>query len=282
MESYLDVCLANSFIPIYGIEAFESMHTHEFYVIACIYEGEGTHVIDFKEYEIQKGTVFFLSPGQMHTVKNLMNVEGYILSFSQNMMDLLYNRVRGSLLQDLFHRFGNASICTIDDEARQYLDVIFKQMMEEKRKGKASYAHADYLASLLTMLLLNLQRYGVWEVRQCTENSSSEFRAYKEFSECVDSNYKRLHSVKEYAVKLKTSVSSLNKCTQKIVNLPPSRLINNRIILEAKYLLMFTSVRIKDVAMSLGFEDTSNFNKFFRRVTGVLPADFRDLHRVDD
>lgn len=135
MESYLDVCLANSFIPIYGIEAFESMHTHEFYVIACIYEGEGTHVIDFKEYEIQKGTVFFLSPGQMHTVKNLMNVEGYILSFSQNMMDLLYNRVRGSLLQDLFHRFGNASICTIDDEARQYLDVIFKQMMEEKRKG---------------------------------------------------------------------------------------------------------------------------------------------------
>lgn len=281
-ESFLNVHHFIDFIPIYGIDALKTMHTHDFYVIVCMYEGEGTHVIDFMDYDFQKGGVFFLSPGQMHTMKDVSSVKGYILSFSQAMMDLLHDRIRGSLLQDVFHRFGSASLCTLDDQAKQQLDVIFKQLMEEAKKGKKAYAHADYLASLLTMLLLNLQRYGVWEERQCTENSSSEFQVYKMFSECVEKNYKRLHSVKEYAEMMNVSASSLNKCTRQIVNLPPSRLINNRIIMEAKHLLAFTSMRIKDVAIGLGYEDASNFNKFFRRVTGISPADFRDLHHVDD
>lgn len=278
-EYFFSIHHFNDFISMYRIEVLETMHTHDFYVIVCNYEGEGIHVIDFKEYEFREGAVFFLSPGQIHMMKNVRVTNGYVISFSQGMMDLLHNRIRGSLLQDLFHRFGDISMCTLDDKAKRRMNILFKQMMEEVGNGKDLYDHADYCASLLTMLLLNLQRYGTWEKRQSTENSSSEYHVYRAFSECVDKHFRKSHSVKEYAEQLNISVSSLNKCTQQIVNLPPSRLINNRILLEAKQLLLFTSWRVKQIATELGFEDDSNFVKFFRRVSGITPAEFREMHQ---
>ena len=57
----------------------------------------------------------------------------------------------------------------------------------------------------------------------------------------------------------------------------PLQIINERIILEAKRMLRYSSLRVKEVSIDLGFEDPSYFNKFFKKITGITPADFREL-----
>ncbi len=55
------------------------------------------------------------------------------------------------------------------------------------------------------------------------------------------------------------------------------KIINDRIILEAKRQLCYTDLNIKEIAFRLGFDDPSYFVKLFKRQTGILPAEFRVL-----
>ena len=56
----------------------------------------------------------------------------------------------------------------------------------------------------------------------------------------------------------------------------PLKLINERIILEAKRYLLYSSLKVKEISYLLGFEDPSYFVKFFKRNTGSLPIEFRN------
>lgn len=57
----------------------------------------------------------------------------------------------------------------------------------------------------------------------------------------------------------------------------PLQIINERIVLEAKRMLRYLPLRVKEISRDLGFEDPSYFNKFFKKITGMTPVDFREL-----
>jgi AraC-like DNA-binding protein len=52
--------------------------------------------------------------------------------------------------------------------------------------------------------------------------------------------------------------------------------IDERLVLEAKRLILFSSMNIKEIAFELGYEEHSYFSKVFKRVTGLIPSSFRD------
>ena len=59
----------------------------------------------------------------------------------------------------------------------------------------------------------------------------------------------------------------------------PLIFINNRIILEAKRLVLYSDLMIKEIAYMLGYDDPSYFVKHFKRHTGYLPSEFREMER---
>ena len=83
------------------------------------------------------------------------------------------------------------------------------------------------------------------------------------------------HTVKEYAEDLNISTKTLTNYIYESTHTTPLKLINERIILEAKRQIQFSSIKIKEIAYILGFDDPSYFVKFFKRETGVLPASLR-------
>lgn len=62
-------------------EGLQEMHFLNLYSIFWFYSGAGTHIVDFDEYEIGQGTVFFLSPKRIRAYRNLNNVEGIAMCF---------------------------------------------------------------------------------------------------------------------------------------------------------------------------------------------------------
>lgn len=98
----------------------------------------------------------------------------------------------------------------------------------------------------------------------------------------LEQEFDRIHTVKDYAERLNVSSKTLTNCVTECSRKSPLAFINDRVILEAKRLLRFTNLMVKEIAYRIGYDDPSYFVKFFKRQTGYLPSDFRDKVLVEE
>ena len=83
-------------------EGLQKMHFLNLYSIFWFYSGEGTHIVDFDEYEIGRGTVFFLSPKRIRAYRNLNNVEGIAMCFPEDFLLKIDKELQGRIKPKCF------------------------------------------------------------------------------------------------------------------------------------------------------------------------------------
>ncbi len=139
------------------------------------------------------------------------------------------------------------------------------------------FAHRDYQKYLVKLFLIEIQRIGQRGTGTplCINNAAN--RLFIRFRQTLENHYRQMHTVKEYANHLNVSVKTLTNSVGASSCSTPLKIINDRIILEAKRQLCYTDLNIKEIAFRLGFDDPSYFVKLFKRQTGILPAEFRVL-----
>lgn len=79
----------------------------------------------------------------------------------------------------------------------------------------------------------------------------------------------------DYAGKLNVSAKTLTNCVKGISQQTPLEIINERLILEAKRLLVYSDKTVNQIGFELGFDDPSYFVKFFKRQIKRSPGEFR-------
>lgn len=259
-------------------EAMQEMHCHNFYCIFWFYSGEGTHIVDFKEYGVGQETVFFLSPKHLHTYRNLNNIDGLAICFTDDFLLKLDNELQGRIKAKLFYPANEFSHCKISEAAKEKMEPIVKLLQEASiSQYEDKSLQASYFASLLSLLLIDMIRFGEWDDSSLTNVSSDSYQVYMKFIKMVEDNFTGYHTVKDYIEALGVSQITLNLYTQQYAKTTPLKIINNRIILEAKRLIRYSTLRIKQISFKLGFEDTSYFIKLFKRNVGMSPVEFREL-----
>jgi AraC-like DNA-binding protein len=102
-----------------------------------------------------------------------------------------------------------------------------------------------------------------------------ETRLFKDFSLLVEQNFKTLHTVTSYADRLGISPKSVAKHFQKLGAVKPSSFIKNRILLEAKRLLIYSDKSVKEIAFELGFHDPAYFTRLFTKASLKSPLQFK-------
>ncbi|HHG86644.1 MAG TPA: helix-turn-helix domain-containing protein, partial [Bacteroidetes bacterium] len=100
-------------------------------------------------------------------------------------------------------------------------------------------------------------------------------QVFLNFRISLEEQFMHLHQVKDYASLLAITEKHLNELCKKSTGKTASELIYDRIVLEAKRLLMHSSMNNKEVAYQLSFDDPSHFSKFFKRKVGISPSGFR-------
>jgi AraC-like DNA-binding protein len=98
---------------------------------------------------------------------------------------------------------------------------------------------------------------------------------FRNFSRLVNIHYKEKHSVADYADLLNLAPKTLSNKFHKLNLENPNEMIKNRIVLEAKRLLLYSELTIKEIAYQLGYEDPAYFNRIFTQKSGKTPAAFR-------
>ena len=170
--------------------------------------------------------------------------------------------------------------CKISEAAKEKMMPIVKLMQEASAlQYEDKSLQASYFASLLSLLLIDMIRLGEWGDSSFSSVSSDSFQVYAKFVQMVEDNYIEHHAVKDYIEKLGVSQTTLNLYTQQYAKTTPLKIINNRIILEAKRLLCYSTTRTKQIAFYLGFKDDSYFVKLFKRNVGMSPVEFREKEK---
>ena len=102
-----------------------------------------------------------------------------------------------------------------------------------------------------------------------------EFDIVREFNYLVEKHFKEKHSVAEYASLLNKSPKTLSNLFGKMHDRSPLKVIQDRLMLEARRLLRYTEKPISEIGYEIGFNDIQSFSRFFKKNEGRSPSEFR-------
>lgn len=151
---------------------------------------------------------------------------------------------------------------------------LIKQLICELSRPSDPYQ--DVVSrSCLRILLAEIAR----RVIDTSPNKTS--RLAERFFDLVEEHYQSLYHVQDYLPLLSTQEKPLSQVVRATVGLSPKVYIDHRRILEAKRLLAYSPVSVKEIGFVLGFDEPTNFNKFFRKHCGQSPNEFRRSLCID-
>jgi len=247
-------------------------HSHNFYLCVLFTEGTGTHEIDFNSYSINPGKVFFLKPGQTHFWKFETQPKGFIIFHSQEFYEIKF-------LEHKLHSFPffysnqNPPVLELPPRKLYELSLKFKEAYNE-------YLQTNLLRELkivnsLNYIYIELTRAYTVDINLEKQNSPNYSNILEALENLINAHFYSQKFPNFYADKLNITTKHLNRVVKKTLNKTTSQLISERIILEAKRLIVHSQGNLANIAYTLEFSDYAYFSKFFKLKTGMTPLDFR-------
>ncbi|HNS13188.1 MAG TPA: AraC family transcriptional regulator [Bacteroidia bacterium] len=256
---------------------FTQPHRHNYYEIIFFNATGGIQEIDFQQYPVEKNTLHFLSPDQVHVLNLGESADGYVISFTKEFFAL--NPVNENALDD--YPFFNQSISSpvLKFKNKEQQKIIFDWILKIKNEFNSDLEHkANVLRSYLQILLLELRRM-FDPANSLSAESSAQHDLVRKYKGLIEKNFKQIKSVSEYAALLNISSGHLNDTVNHITGKTASELIHERVLLESKRMLYHSSKSIKEIAHDLNFDDPSYFAKFFKNHVSQTPDSFRQQIR---
>ncbi len=238
-------------------------HGHKDYLeIVYLEQGAGIHQIDFNRFSVKPHSLYLIIPGQIHSWELTEIPKGYVAMIQK---DFLLDH---PLYEILFQTFPLAFPSGFDlGDVNDTFQVIFRNIELEYIKGEINYE-----AVIRTYLLL---LFNLLERKMSVQPTASIPPLLKNFFNSLDAEFTVTHETKAYADLLNTTSKTLNNACKKFLGKTAGAVINEKLTVESKKLLLYSHKNLSELAFELGFADASHFNKFFKRQTGVLPGVYR-------
>lgn len=240
---------------------------HEFHELIAVRGGTLRTSVDFSERELTAGDWLWVRPGQVHQYRSdLREAEGRIILFVASFLGTATAEA-ASVDRGTWHSPPELAAAERDAlwQTLDLLDGEYRQWGDLPRE-----IHVEVLRHLVSCLVLRLAH-----LRGGPRDADRGGEAFLRFQQEVEADFTRTHRVEDYADRLGYSVRTLTRATQAAVGRGAKRFIDDRVLLEAKRLLVHTDLSAAAVGSRLGFPDPTVFAKFFRQRTDRTPAAFR-------
>lgn len=174
----------------------------------------------------------------------------------------------------LFYGIRHPLFVALSDAELQHISLIEKLCIEDMEiKDRMQ---GEMLRTLLKRLIINVTRIAKKQTEQYELFTDEKMDIVRMFNLLVEGNFKKEHEVQFYAAALNKSPKTLANLFA-LFNYPaPSRLIRQRILLEAKRYLHYTDKSAKEIAYALGFDNPAHFSRFFKQYSGSSISSFRE------
>ncbi|WP_241330674.1 helix-turn-helix domain-containing protein [Chryseobacterium arthrosphaerae] len=248
----------------------ETLHQLSFYEILFIENGAGTFTLDENKIYIAPRTIIFTSPGQVRHWEIEESIKGYTLLFEKDFLHLFFSDELFLYRFQYFHQYSSPTEMKISEDAfEKCLELLHGMELEF---GQLQNDSNHLIRSLLYQLLVILNRYyaGVYNVQRDTYVHSDFYR----FRSLLEKKFMSDRSVEAYSQMLNVSTGFLNKICRQFSGLSAQQMIHYKLISEIKKQL-YQNKSAKEISYDFGFSDPSNFNRFFKKLTGITPQQYR-------
>lgn len=201
----------------------------------------------------------------VHGFRFSEDVEGHVLSLALPLVEQLSGPLDSQVLM--------SPACYPIGAERRYLDALFESISRE-------YSHQEpgrdlMLQSLISVLLVWISRRSLALAMSEAQQRDRGREHLQEFIRLLELQFREHLPIERYAASLGISAAHLNALCRRLGGQSALQMINQRLLLEAKRCLVYTTMTINQVSDSLGFSEPAYFSRFFKRGTGQSPKRFR-------
>ncbi len=254
----------------------KQVHRHKFFEVAWLSRGELWFFIDFKIHHLTAGSLVFISPGQVHTLDGDRDEVGLtIISFAPDLFSLYGTGVES--LTDLpFYYTTVPPLLPVESTHRSTFDNLFA-MVDQKSQFN-SPRQSQMLCAYLNLIFL--EALGLYETTPAQNSLSASTQLTHNFRLATERHFIERKQVQEYAEILGVTANHLVKSVRETTGMTPGHMLNIRLALEAKRLLVHTTESAAEIAHKLAFKNPSQFGRWFRNIEGISPGQFREQFLV--
>ena len=177
----------------------------------------------------------------------------------------------------IFFGTQDIPIITLDQSEAKKFEILYQVFLDEFETR--DNIQGEMLQMLLKRLIIKCTRMAKKQLIT-KELNNSKVEIIRHFNVLVDTHFKTRKQVSDYAEMLNKSPKTLSNYFLLYNKKSPLQIIHERIVLEARRLLVYTEMTSKEIAYELGFEDVTLFNKIFKKVMASTPSDFKKSQKV--
>ncbi len=239
-------------------------HRHaRLHQLLLIRSGGGTAHLDGKAYPLHANALVNVPPEHVHAFRFTQGTQGWVTTLADELLDEIFVRV-GDVRQDLEH----ACVLTATPSIQQTMAMIWEEFSSQSK------ARALILRGLSTTLL-------GWVARQMPGGMpkgqvTTESVGVQRFKQLIEQHFLEHWQVADYAKALSITPTHLSRLTRAATGESASRLIEARLLREARRNLAYTNLSISTIAYALGYTDPAYFSRVFTQDAGISPRKFRE------
>jgi len=252
-------------------EGPEGAHRDDHYVFFLLEKGEGNLMIDFNEIRLLGGMLYYVLPTQIHHKIHNLGVDGWFIAVDVSLIPQDYRNVfeNGLLLQRPYE---------LSELQLQQCNSLMMLLYEKYKETDDSPFYVPVIHALLKSFLAIAAGY-------YNEHSGLNLKVSRraelagQFKNLLTTELRSIKRPIDYAARLNVSESYLNEVLKKTTGYPVSYWIHQEVMTEAKRLLYYSQLTVKEIAHNLGYADHSYFSRLFRKLTGTSAIAFRSKYR---
>lgn len=247
-------------------------HRTNFYQIVMINSHHTIQEVDFKKITLLENQILFVSKNQVVRFDTQSNYTGKIILFT----DVFFKRsdADATLLKEthLFDPFNINTVIETTPKIRMLLDLL-----EIEATSNPFKFQEKMLYHLFNAFIIEASQ----NVDQSIPSINNEDHTIAlAFFNLIEQHFKTKNKINEYLEIMSVSAKRLVKAIKETTGKTPKQFLDDRMLLEAKRLLVYSDKSIKEIGFELGFEEPTNFSKFFRSQAHKSPVAFRAEHLV--
>ncbi|HEY0976521.1 MAG TPA: AraC family transcriptional regulator [Flavobacteriales bacterium] len=240
------------------------VHRHAYHELFFFTEGSGTHMIDLHTHAWTGPSMHVVGPGQVHQLHRSAGTQGVVVMFGT---EALLDPLRLHAVNQLFSSGGPCS--ALDSPLSSGVLPLVELLEKELQQGGAT---EEMLFGYLSIILLKCV-----EGRKGTAAASGSDAndPVQRFTRALEEQFLDKRQVSAYADDLAVTPGHLNELVRKRLGKSASEVVQDRLLLEAKRLLLHSDRSVKEVSYALRMDDPAYFNRMFKKATGMTPVEYR-------